>query len=339
MQARKDWIADGVVTRDGRFVPVRATARRPQWADLPASAREAIVFQMGSDVVRTSSTSIGFTPGFASRLDLADGRRVFVKAASDADDARCGWALSGAYREEIRKLRALPSDLPAPALLWTVDDDIAAVRWVILCFEYIEGVPPRRPWRPDELRLVTDALARLAPLLEKAPTGLDLPLFADEFPEVEAWLARVTERDGSSRWLEEVAPLARESLTCCAGTAVVHLDLRDDNILIGRDGRVWICDWNWPLLGAPWLDLVTLLLAAAGDGLDADAVLVTHPLTRDVEPRSIDAWLATLWLYFTTSMERPVPAHSPHLRDHQAWYAEATEDWLRRRLNHVARSE
>jgi hypothetical protein len=87
------------------------------------------------------------------------------------------------------------------------------------------------------------------------------------------------------------------------------------------------------LLGAPWLDLVTLLLAAAGDGLDADEVLATHPLTRDVEPRSIDAWLATLWLYFTTSMERPVPAYSPHLRDHQAWYAETTEDWLHHRLS------
>jgi hypothetical protein len=96
---------------------------------------------------------------------------------------------------------------------------------------------------------------------------------------------------------------------------------------------VWICDWNWPLLGVPWLDLVTLLLAAAGDGLDADEVLATHPLSRDVEPRSIDAWLATLWLYFTTSMERPVPAYSPHLRDHQAWYAETTEDWLHHRLS------
>ena len=115
-------------------------------------------------------------------------------------------------------------------------------------------------------------------------------------------MAQVIERAGSSQWLDEVAALARESLARCAGTAVVHLDLRDDNILIGRDGRVWICDWNWALLGAPWLDLVTLLLATAGDGLDADAVLATHPLTRDVEPRSIDAWLATLWLYFTTSM-------------------------------------
>jgi aminoglycoside phosphotransferase (APT) family kinase protein len=333
MQTRKGWIADRVVTRDGRIVPVRATARRPQWADLSVSARDAIAGRLSSDVVRTSSTGTGFTPGFASRLDLADGKRVFVKAASDADDARYGWGLSEAYREEIRKLRGMPSGLPAPALLWTVDDDIADVRWVILCFEYVDGTPPRRPWQPDELRLVTDALAHLAPLVAEAPEGLDLPLFAEQFHEVEAWLARVIERDGSSRWLDEVAALARESSTRCAGTAVVHTDLRDDNILISRDGQVWICDWNWPLRGAPWLDLVTLLLAAAGDGLDADALLVTHPLTREVEPRSIDAWLATIWLYFTTSMEDPVPAHSPYLRDLQAWYGEATEDWLRNRLS------
>jgi hypothetical protein len=76
----------------------------------------------------------------------------------------------GAYREEIRKLRALPADLPAPALLWTVDDDIAAMRWVILCFEYVDGAPPRRPWQPDEPRLVIDALAQLASLVAEAPS-------------------------------------------------------------------------------------------------------------------------------------------------------------------------
>jgi hypothetical protein len=66
----------------------------------------------------------------------------------------------GAYREEIRKLRALP----APALLWTVDDDIAAMRWVILCFRARRRGASTSTWQPDELRLVIDALAQLAPI-------------------------------------------------------------------------------------------------------------------------------------------------------------------------------
>ena len=212
MHKPDDWTTDRVATRYGRVVPVRATARRPRWADLRSSAREAIAFRLGSAVACASSTGVGFTPGFASRLDLADGRRVFVKAASDADDARHGWPLSEAYREEGRKLRALPSELPAPALLWTVDDDIAGTQWVILCFEYVDGTPPRRPWQAYELRLVTDALARHAPLVAKAPEGLDLPLFADEFPEVEAWLARVTAR-------RQVQPVAGPGIR--AGARVV----------------------------------------------------------------------------------------------------------------------
>ena len=146
--------------------------------------------------------------------------------------------------------------------------------------------------------------------------------------EYQPWIDRVRERDGESTWLRELTTLAREFETGCLGSSVAHLDLRDDNLIIGDDGRVWICDWNWPMLAAPWLDLVTVLLAPFGDGLDVDAVLTEHPLTRDLDGRAVDAWLANLWFYFTTRMEDEVPHASPHLRDHQAWYADVTEDWL-----------
>jgi hypothetical protein len=73
MQTRDEWIADTVVTRDGRVVPVRATARCPHWADLPASAREAITVRLSAEVISTTSTGIGFTPGFASRPTLRMG--------------------------------------------------------------------------------------------------------------------------------------------------------------------------------------------------------------------------------------------------------------------------
>lgn len=294
--------------------------------------RDEIIRLVGSDVVRATSTGVGFTSGFASRLDLADGRALFVKAASAHMDERAGWTLTGSYRDEIRKLRALPAGVPAPRLLWWLDDDVAGTRWVALGFEAIDGRPPRRPWQPDELALVCAALAAIAPAVATVPDELQLAPFLSEFAGIDSWVERVVERDGASAWLDEVTALAHESGERCTGSAIAHLDLRDDNILIDTTGSVWICDWNWPLVGAPWLDLVTVLISAHGDGLDADAVLAAHPLTADVDPRSIDAWLANLWLYFTTTKEQPVPPHSPHIRDHQEWYDEATRDWLTRRL-------
>jgi hypothetical protein len=327
-----DWRLDAVTTRTGVVIPVRATARRPEWRELPDAVREAIVTRAGSDVVLATSTGTGFTSGFASRLDLADGRAVFVKAASTESDQRVGWQITHSYREEIRKLRALPRDVPAPRLLWSFDEQIDAAGWVVLGLQPIDGRPPRRPWRTDELDLVCAQLDAMAPAVATAPAGLELGSYASDFAEIESWVARVLERDGPSDWLAQVTRLARLSYDVCSGTALAHLDLRDDNLLIDHDDRVWICDWNWPLVGAAWLDLVTVLLSASGDGIDADGVLATHPLTRRIDPEAIDAWLASLWLYFTTSREQAVPLHSPHIRDHQAWYAEVTADWLGRRI-------
>ncbi len=327
-----DWENDQVRLSSGVAVPVRATARRREWDTIPGAVRLEIEAAAGAGVVSATTTGTGFTPGFASRLRLADGQTIFVKAASTEDDRTHGWELSAAYRVEARNLRLLPAGIGAIPLLWTLelrdrDDD-----WIVLGFPYVVGRPPRRPWLAPELRRVTDRLAETAHALRSAPLGLDLEPSAAAFGDFPDWIERVRERDGGSAWLDTVSTLAAESPARCGGTAIAHLDLRDDNVLLADDGEVWICDWNWPMLAAPWLDLVTVLIAAFGDGLDTDRIVAEHPLTKDVDPRSVDAWLANLWLYFTTRMEDEVPASSPHLRDHQAWYAEATRGWLAHRL-------
>ena len=55
---------------------------------------------------------------------------------------------------------ALPPDVPAPRLLWLLDDD-----WVVLGIEYVEGRAPRRPWRQAELDACLDALELVARVL------------------------------------------------------------------------------------------------------------------------------------------------------------------------------
>ncbi len=327
------WALDAVSTREGTSIPVRATARRPRWEDLPVAARAHIEAAAGSPVVDAWSAGTGFTPGFASRLRLADGRQIFVKAASSGGDGRHGWALSDAYREEARKLRALGPRFGAPALLWSRELDSDGERWVILGLEYVNGRPPRRPWRPAELRLVLDKIAELAPAMAEPPAELDLAPVHDEIVvDFGNRLGRVRELAGTSAWLDTVEKLCADSATLLIGGSLVHLDLRDDNVLVTDDGAVWFVDWNFPALGAPWIDLVCILLSARGDGHDVAAILRSHPLTRDVEPHAVDSLLALLWSYWGIARTEPVPESSPHLRDHQAWYAEVTQDWLLERL-------
>jgi hypothetical protein len=173
-RAGSDWERDRVVTSTGVVVPVRATARRPRWAELPVTVRLLIERRLGSGVASALSAGTGFTPGFASRLTLDDGASVFVKAASSAYDSVHGWPLSDAYREEVRKLALLPQGIGSPLLLWSEDRLIDGEQWIVVAFEYVDGKPPRRPWRPDQLALVLDKVTAIAPLLTSAPEGLGL---------------------------------------------------------------------------------------------------------------------------------------------------------------------
>ena len=77
-----------------------------------------------------------------------------------------------------------------------------------------------------------------------------------------------------------------------AGETLVHTDVRDDNILITADGRALLCDWNWPVVGAAWLDSLFLLIGPRGDGLDVDAVIAAAPAaTRACRPStSTSCW-------------------------------------------------
>ena len=63
-------------------------------------------------VVSAASQGGGFTPGFASVLTCEDGTKHFVKAAS----VKAQRLFAESYREEFRKLGALPEGTPAPRL-------------------------------------------------------------------------------------------------------------------------------------------------------------------------------------------------------------------------------
>ena len=301
-------------------IPHGKTARRLEWAHLPPHIRAVIERRIGSPVVAADSQTAGFTPGFASVLTCADGRRHFVKAAS----LKAQRPFAASYREEARKLRALPATAPAPRLLWTHDGD----DWVVLGLEYVEARRPRRPWRQPDLEAALALMTEVASALTPAPASLALDDFATEFAEWPAYWEHLRSHRPDLPHLEEAAALAARFAEVTAGTTVVHTDVRDDNILLASDGRVLMCDWNWPVQGAPWLDTVFLMIGPRGDGLDVETVLASHPLTREVPAEHVDIVLALAVGYFLKSADDPVPPTSPYVRDVQRWQGDVVWDWL-----------
>ncbi|GAA1939585.1 phosphotransferase [Nocardioides hwasunensis] len=305
-------------------VPHDATARRLEWEFLPPNLRAWIERKCGSPVVRAISQTTGFTPGFASVLVCEDGSRHFAKAAS----VKAQRVFADSYREEARKLAALPASVPAPRLLWHLDDD-----WVVLGTEYVDGRPPQRPWQADELDAVLDALEQAAEALTPPPAGLALDTAADDFaPLLEHWAALRDHRtDLDPTHLAEAEALARRYAEVVGGDTLVHTDIRSDNVLIGADGRAVVCDWNWPVRGAAWFDSFAALIAPRGEGIDVDRVIAERRLLRDVDAEALDINLALYVGYFLTQCELPVPPTSPHIRDHQRWQGEVCWDWLAER--------
>lgn len=304
-------------------VPFGRTARRLEWPHLPPHVRALIERECGSPVVEALSQGGGFTPGFASVLVCEDGNRHFVKAASTK--AQRAFALS--YQEEARKLAALPADAPAPRLRWLLDRE----DWVILGIEHVAARAPRRPWLLAELEATTSMLERLAAALTPPPDALELDPVADELADwPHAWDHVRTTRPDLAH-LDEAAELAAGFAAVTAGTTLVHTDVRDDNVLLADDGRVLLCDWNWPTVGAAWLDTVLLMVGPRGDGLDVDALLARLPLTRDVPAGHVDAFLALMVGYFWRQADERVPPTSPYLRDFQRWQGDVVWAWLAER--------
>jgi aminoglycoside phosphotransferase (APT) family kinase protein len=309
------------VTAIPTTIPHGRTARRLEWAHLPPPVRAAIEERCGSPVVEAVSQGGGFTPGFASVLVCADGSRHFVKAASTVAQR----LFAESYREEARKLRALPEGTPAPRLLWVLDKD-----WLVLGLEYVEAKAPRRPWRRADLDPCLDALETVADLLTPVPGGLHLDPIADDFADWPAFWDQVRATRNLPH-ADEAAALASEFEGAVVGETLVHTDVRDDNVLLTPDGRALFCDWNWPTVGAPWIDSLFMLIGPRGDGLDVDAVIAERRLLRDVPPDDVDRVLALVCGYFLRQADQPVPATSPHLRDAQRWQGDVVWAWLAER--------
>ena len=296
---------------------------RTRWAEAPHAVRRAVEVALGAEVIEAVSQAGGFSSGSADRLLLADGRRVFAKAADRSRNV-------GTYelhRREAAVVPDLPVSVSAPRLVGTIEQD----GWVVVALEDIDGRQPGA----DDTTLVLDALGTL-PRIE---TLSQLPRLSVELkPDAASW-DRLT-ASGAVRdlgpWIGAHSSRLRDVSTqlprVAEGEHLVHLDCRADNLLVDERSRVWLVDWPWASVGAPWVDSVTYLLDVLVRTPDADVEShLEHPSLRAVPAEAVDAVLAGLAGSWIEKIQEAAPEDMPTLRDFQRREADAALLWLRRR--------
>jgi hypothetical protein len=320
-------------------VDYAATSRRPGWSSLPAGLHAAVAEALGTAIASVSPpVRSGFTGGFAARAELADGRRVFIKAA------QAGIHAYTAYQREAEVVPQLPAAVRAPAIIATahtrqptdragVDDEA----WFAVVSEWVEGRMPGTPWSGDDFHLVTAACEAMADALRPSPLeGLDpfWQLVENDVRVPSEIIAGERELPrGLQDWVPRILPELADLLTIApealAGDTAMHSDLRPDNLLIDNDGTCWIVDWNWLTLGPRWADWVCLLPVAQHQGLDTFTAVERSPLTTGVPKDHLDCLIGLIAAYMMKNTDAPPPSGcTPALRDHQRLYAWTFVDWL-----------
>jgi len=116
----------------------------------------------------------------------------------------------------------------------------------------------------------------------------------------------------------------REAAAACpfAGDALVHFDLRSDNVCI-RDGRALIVDWNWAAVGEPTWDLAGWLASLAAEGGPQPEELL----------RGGGPYAAVVAGYFAARAGLPPPPTAdPSVRDLQLSQLREARPWAAREL-------
>lgn len=311
-------------------LPPPASGIRLPWAELPPRIPAALEGWLNGRIETVTMQPGGFSPGVAARVQLTDGRRVFVKAVGpelNPDTPRI-------FRREARVVAALPKSVSAPRLLWLYDEGPGG--WVMLVFEDVEGWNPATPWQPEELDRVVNALVALS--AELSPSPIEAPSASDQFAsQIRGW-ARLRDNPpvGLDAWsfdhLDRLVELEEGAPEAARGNTLLHFDIRADNILLTPD-RVLIVDWPNACVGASWIELACFLPSVAMQGGPPPKdVLMRHPAARAASPSAITSVIAALSGFFLYGASLPPPPGLPTLRAFQAAQGVEALRWLRARL-------
>lgn len=140
-----------------------------------------------------------------------------------------------------------------------------------LWIEYVDGVPLAEATRPPlaELGRAVGAYHRATATPGTSAYG-SLPAPERRVPPEEYWLSHVEDLERAclrhglpNAWIAAFRAAVAEGLAQDDGgeCAMVHRDLRSDNILVGAGGEVRIIDWELAVMLHPAFDLARLFLS------------------------------------------------------------------------------
>ena len=286
--------------------PGRVNRARPTWSDLPAVVRAALEEIVGGQVTAWSSQPSGYSPGLADRVTAATGDRYFVKAvnAHEYPDTAV------MHRREIRITGRLPEGVASPRLVGSYE----GLGWVAMVLSDIDGRHPQIPWVRAEAEAALALLGDLAAATTPCPIQ-GLPDAAPDLAQMFLGWERLDIDSDRGNWIRHAAALrdlARHACSVVAGATVVHLDVRDDNLLIDTHGRMWLVDWPWAAIGADWLDAASALISIAhGGGVDPLALIDSSRQFGRTPADDIDGYLSGLAVFVEFSLFAPT-ARNPH---------------------------
>lgn len=301
-------------------------AVRPTWGELPEALRALAGEELSAppEEITAASQDGGFSPGAALRLAAPNGRRLFLKAIPTDHP------MAVAYAAEAVVLGALPVAPWVPRLLWVRE----AAGWLAMAQQDVAGRHPDLSHGSPDVPVAVAGVARMAAQLADwtaATVGVEPVKVPRGWRDLTA--GDLEGRPWAAEHLADLARMEQEWSDAAQGPALVHNDIRPDNLLI-TTATVVVVDWAQAKAGHPWRDLASLvphLIMAGHTPASAEAALSGVPAWDDAPGELVTGNAVALAGYLVKSSALPPPPGVPHLRDYQARAAAAVCAWVRHR--------
>lgn len=279
---------------------------------MPTQLRDQLTRLLGVEIEGPMvAVGRGYTPALRRLVRLADGRRVFVKAATNTSTAQ--W-----LRDEQRIYAQLEAPFLARHVAFAdgerpvmVLEDLSTAHW-----------PP--DWRAGDIEAVRAAMAAISAHSPAHIPPIDADTFQSGWQRVAADPAPFLSLGHvSAAWLSQALPqlIAATMAVDLSGDALLHCDLRSDNLCL-RGGRAILVDWNYACRGNPDFDIAFWLpsLAMEGGGLP-ESILPAAP-----------GLAALVSGFFACRAGLPIIPHAPRVRHIQQVQLSAALPWAIRAL-------